>query len=350
MPTYNLEQYIVNDVILDLCDIIPDKLLLNSSSFTLFKQELNDFLLTHPNTNQLEIKPSLLIQLADTDSRPSTTIFPLQLPHIVKLKIKATNDLIKFKPYSAYAFGQAFYKLLSNNPQLKEIDCRDDTIQNSSTIVYPDRDSSKNDAILTLHYSGEYSHDTFHADDLFSTNAIHVGLLEYYYEMSPRERIFYFEWNDLKDGVTVQGLPPVSRSSQNERTWVGLKSTDPLILNNVSIPRIELPPSSLPPRREQATYFSTMTATTRILLQPSFIIALANQLFDQARNPAHLCSLSLALAGLMTALLPTNIVLAASLGVVSGLGFYALGRHSILPTRENAMQDYASVLGSYTRG
>jgi len=86
------------------------------------------------------------------------------------------------------------------------------------------------------------------------------------------------------------------------------------------------------------------------VFQASFFMGVASRLFEQARNKANLCFIAIILAGLIAVNMPTNIVIAASIGIVSGIGFYALGRNSILPTRENAMQPYNSVLGSYRIG
>lgn len=351
MPVYNLEQYITNDNVLDLSDIITKKLLLNSSSFTLFNQELNDFLLKHPLIHQLTINPSLLTELIgkNSDTLRESTI--LTMPHIRKLKIKATKDLFNYNNYCTSLYKKMFYNFLHSNPQLKEIDCRDDSIEDCSTITYPNRDMHRTESFLTLLHSGNQSQDTFLTDDLFCPHSIHLGLLEHYYGMSPREIAFYFEWNNLQGEATVKGLPAIPRSTEAEKAMVGLKATDPLMYRGISIPRIELPNLQVPPTREQEACLTTMAAEIPKLLQPSFIIKLANTLFDQARNPDNLCLLSIAVAGLIAVSLSANIVLATSIGVVSGIGFYSLGRHSILPTRANAMQDYISVLSdSFRKG
>lgn len=123
-------------------------------------------------------------------------------------------------------------------------------------------------------------------------------------------------------------------------TWVGLKATTPLLHKNISIPKFELPDLSQTSQRP----------VTNEVLQASSFMNMTSRLLDRARNPLNLCCISIILAWLVTISLPTSITIAAGIGLVSGIGFYALGRHSILPTRENAMQPCDSFLGSYRIG
>ena len=167
--------------------------------------------------------------------------------------------------------------------------------------------------------------------------------------MTKRDLVFYYEWTHLKEGMVVQGLPAVKNSTTNEQLWRGLTHDQAFSHNGVDIPKIDLP-NLIATAPEQLTIIETWRREMSIVLQASFFMGVASRLFDQARNKANLCFTAIILAGLIAVNMPTTIVIAASIGIVSGIGFYALGRNSILPTRENAMQPYNSVLGSYRIG
>ena len=222
-------------------------------------------------------------------------------------------------------------------------------LSESSTIGYPKNNPNEEEPFLTLIHSGKQSQDFSYANDLLFPCAIHNGLLEYYYKMNKRALIFYYEWTHLQTGEIVQGLPTVKKSTENEVLWTGLKADEAFSHQGVDIPKIDLP-NLIATAPEQLTIIETWRREMSTVLQASFFMGVASRLFDQARNKANLCFTAIILAGLIAVNMPTNIVIAASIGIVSGIGFYALGRNSILPTRENAMQPYNSVLGSYRIG
>ena len=362
MPLYNLEQYHSEDTnTLDLSDIIPEKLFLNGR-FVEFTAELNAYLSRMPDITQLTISSSLLKEIIGIDfnspnapitSQPQAqdstgcVISPLLLNNVSKLKIKGNERTLNSDIW--YCMGRSFYYFLTNNPQLKVIDCRNDTLSESSTIGYPKNNPNEEEPFLTLIHSGKQSQDFYYADDLLFPCAIHNGLLEYYYKMNKRALIFYYEWTHLQTGEIVQGLPTVKKSTENEVLWTGLKADEAFSHQGVDIPKIDLP-NLIATAPEQLTIIETWRREMSTVLQASFFMGVASRLFDQARNKANLCFTAIILAGLIAVNMPTNIVIAASIGIVSGIGFYALGRNSILPTRENAMQPYNSVLGSYRIG
>ncbi len=362
MPIYGLEQYVSEDTqILDLSEIIPEKLFLNGS-FVEFTAELNAYLSGMPGITQLTISSSLLKEIIGIDfnfrSVPITSqpqaqdstgcvISPLFLNNVSKLKIKGNERTLNSNIWDC--MGRSFYYFLTNNPQLKEIDCRNDMLSEISTIGYPKNNPNEEELFLTLIHSGKQSQDFSYANDLLFPRAIHYGLLEHYYKMNKRALIFYYQWTHLPTGGIVQGLPTVKKSTENELLWTRLKADKPFIHNGVDIPKIDLPNLIATPP-EQLTIIETWRREMSIVLQASFFMGVASRLFDQARNKANLCFTAIILAGLIAVNMPTNIVIAASIGIVSGIGFYALGRNSILPTRENAMQPYNSVLGSYRIG
>lgn len=350
MSIYNFQQYLSQDShTLDLSDIITDKLLLNATFFFTFTAELNNYLALNSNITQLIIKPSLLREIIGIDtnapytpiaSEPEATdsmghaIMPFIMNNISKLTIKNGADANNINGLDM--FGRSFYFFLQKNPQLNEIDCRSDSFSYSSTIIYPSNQSNQSTPFLTLIYSGCYPQDFYSS----IPNGIHRGILEYYYRMTRRELAVYYEWVSLKGNNTVKGLNhSTRRPSADEKSWIGLKASDPLIHRNVSIPKIELLDPLLKPQQE-----------TNTRLQASFIMDLARRLLDEFRKPINLCFISIIIAGLIAINLPTNVAISAGIGIVSAIGFYALGRHSILPTRENAMQPYNSILGSYRIG
>ena len=362
MPIYGLAQYVSEDgSTLDLFDIIPEKLFLNGS-FVEFTAELNAYLLSMPGITQLTISSSLLKEIIGIDfnspnapitSQPQAqdstgcVISPLLLNNVSKLKIKGNERTLNSDIW--YCMGRSFYYFLTNNPQLKVIDCRNDMLSESSTIGYPKNNPNEEEPFLTLIHSGKQSQDFSYANDLLFPCAIHNGLLEYYYKMNKRALIFYYEWTHLQTGEIVQGLPTVKKSTENEVLWTGLKADEAFSHQGVDIPKIDLP-NLIATAPEQLTIIETWRREMSTVLQASFFMGVASRLFDQARNKANLCFTAIILAGLIAVNMPTNIVIAASIGIVSGIGFYALGRNSILPTRENAMQPYNSVLGSYRIG
>lgn len=361
MSLYNLEQYLTDSgKTLDLSDIITRKLLLNGRYFE-FAGELNQYIADHPRITQLIIKSSLLQELIGIDSTHCSQalseeskavdstgcpVMPVKMGNIRKLKIKAEQDIASLAHW--YSFGRSFFFFLRNNRQLQEIDCRNDTLTEMATIDYPSRDPSQNKVILKLRYSGKYSDDTSCIKDLLFPCGIHLGLLQYYYGMTIREIAIYYEWLNLKEeDAVVKGMLPSSRRVTGvEDSWVGLKAKDPLMFNQVSIPKIDLPHPAPIMQQEPLTRLQTI----RAVFQPTFLIELASTLFKEARQPKNLCIISILVSSLITISLPVNVTLAASIGVVSAIGFYAVGRHSILPTRENAMQPYDSILGPYRIG
>ncbi len=362
MPLYNLEQYHSEDTnTLDLSDIIPEKLFLNGR-FVEFTAELNAYLSRMPDITQLTISSSLLKEIIGIDfnspnapitSQPQAqdstgcVISPLLLNNVSKLKIKGNERNLNSDIW--YCMGRSFYYFLTNNPQLKVIDCRNDMLSESSTIGYPKNNPNEEEPFLTLIHSGKQSQDFSYANDLLFPCAIHNGLLEYYYKMTKRDLAFYYEWTHLKEGKIVQGLPAVKNSTKNERLWRGLNHDQAFSHNGVDIPKIDLP-NLIATAPEQLTFIETWRREMNTVLQASFFMGVASRLFDQARNKANLCFTAIILAGLIAVNMPTNVVIAASIGIVSAIGFYALGRNSILPTRENAMQPYNSLLGSYRIG
>ncbi len=354
MSIYGLAQYFSGDTqILDLSEIIPEKLFLNGN-FVTFTAELNAYLSGMPSITQLTISSSLLEEIIGIDfncsgvpitSQPQAkdstgcVTIPLFLHNVSKLKIKGNSTILT-------CMGGSFCRFLKNNPNLIQIDCRDDMLLESYNIVYPNNNLNENKLLLTLIHSGKPALD----NNFVFPGAIHNVLLEHYYKMARRDRVFYYQWTNLKKGGVVQRLlPEVDNPPTHEQCWIGLTHDQAFIHNGVNIPKIHLPNLIAPPP-EQLTFPETWRCEMHTVFQASFFMGVASRLFEQARNKANLCFIAIILAGLIAVNMPTNIVIAASIGIVSGIGFYALGRNSILPTRENAMQPYNSVLGSYRIG